>query len=380
MERQENQRILMLLYISTKRALFTFPPAPLCSIVFRIMKVLRIGTRGSPLALAQSGLVAARLERAARAAGLPVEVRLIEISTLGDRDRKTALNNFGGAGVFVKELETALLNNDVDVAVHSLKDMPVKQPRGLIMASVAGREDVHDALILPARNAPKNQQELVERLTNWPAKAALGCGSPRRRALLSLRFPKLHFVEFRGNVDTRLRKVAAGEVGGTLLARAGLVRLGHWPVLSGARNLDTKNTPDYLKNLRAVLLPLNWLPPAPGQGALALECRTSDRFAQKITRLLHDPIAAACVEAERACLEGLGGGCHLPLGAFAALSRDGKTLRLRAVLASANERTMASTALWGDPRYPKKLGQRAAARINKLLARIKRAEVRANAR
>jgi len=262
---------------------------------------IRLGTRSSNLALTQSRMIARLLEKTHR--GLHVE--LVEVSTTGDQVRDKPLHSFGGAGIFVKELETALLDGRTDLAVHSLKDMPTRQPRGLVLAAVVGREDPRDAAILRSR----------AHLAELSAGSVIGSGSLRRRAQLKHFFPQLEFAEIRGNVETRIRKVAEGQYAGTILARAGLRRLG----------LAKKITQT---------LPLELVLPAPGQGALGLECRTRDARTRRLLKKLHDAGVAACVTAERAALEALGGGCHLPLGALATIEKvKGKRcLRLRAAL------------------------------------------------
>jgi hydroxymethylbilane synthase len=292
--------------------------------------LLRLGTRGSALAMAQSKLMARKLTSAHRAMKLHVEI--VEISTTGDRDRKTALKTFGGTGVFAKELERALIEKEIDLAVHSLKDLPTAQPKGLVLAAVSKREDVRDVAIVAGGR----------RLAELPGGAVVGCGSPRRRAQLARRFPNLRFEEIRGNVDTRLRKVAEGHCAATILARAGLKRLGR-PEKDGE------------------VLPLSLMLPAPGQGALGLECRARDSRTRTLLLALHDPLAAACVEAERSCLAALGGGCHLPLGAHGSHSRKTGMLTLRAVLAAPDGSLEVNAEASGPPTSAKRLGTTVAA-------------------
>ncbi|MCW8131045.1 MAG: hydroxymethylbilane synthase [Planctomycetota bacterium] len=289
---------------------------------------LRLGTRASNLALTQSRLVARLLERAHRKLGLRVE--LVEITSTGDKDQTTALKTFGGAGVFVKELERALLDKRIDFAVHSLKDMPVRQPRGLLLAAVPAREDVRDVAVTRSK----------KKLAQLPAGAVIGTGSPRRRALLALAFPQLAFGEIRGNVETRLRKVREGACAGTILARAGLKRLG------------------LLKGLKHETLSLKVMLPAPGQGALGIECRAADARTRKLLRALHDPKVFACVTAERACLAALGGGCHLPLGAHAKVA--GRKLALDTVLATPDGQASVRVRLDGPLARAEFLGRRVA--------------------
>jgi hydroxymethylbilane synthase len=245
--------------------------------------------------MTQSRYIASRLEKAH--SGLKVE--LVEITTTGDEVRDKPLKSFGGAGVFVKELENALQDKRVDIAVHSLKDMPTRQPEGLVIGAIAGREDPRDVVVTQGGR----------KLADLPAKSIIGSGSMRRRAQLKAAYPQLDFTEIRGNVDTRLRKVREGQVAGTILALAGLKRLG---LLE-----DSMQT-----------LSLEVMLPAPGQGALAIECRSGDLEIRKLLQPLHEAEVEACIDAERVVLEALGGGCHLPLAALGTVV-SGK-LRLQA--------------------------------------------------
>ena len=260
-------------------------------------RVLRLGTRASALALTQSRGIAKLLEK--RNPGLRVE--LIEIATTGDKNRVNALKSFGGAGVFVKELELALIEKRVDFAVHSLKDVPTKQPRGLILGAIVGREDPRDVAITRGN----------VKLAKLPAGSVIGSGSERRRAQLTLRYPHLKFADIRGNVETRIRKVTDGEYAGTILARAGLKRLG-------------------LLTSKMETIPLADVLPAPGQGALGIECRTGDAVTRKILSSIHDAAVALSVNAERDLLSLLGGGCNLPLGTLGTVSS--KTIKLESFL------------------------------------------------
>lgn len=276
-------------------------------------RTIRLGTRSSNLALTQSRMIAHAL--AAAHAGL--DVQLIEISTTGDQVTDKPLQSFGGAGVFVKELESALLDKRVDFAVHSLKDMPTKQPKGLINAAIAGREDPRDVLVL-------RENQFIDAL---PAGSILGSGSTRRRLQLKEAYPALEFEEIRGNVETRIRKISEGQFCGTILARAGLKRLG---ILRGtASTIQSKEL-----GVSFHVLPLSLMLPAPGQGALGIECRGEDSRTRRLLGTLHNAEAAACVEAERVVLAQLGGGCHLPLAALGRIIQKGglAVLQLRAVL------------------------------------------------
>lgn len=252
---------------------------------------LRLGTRSSNLALTQSRFIAKLLEKKHK----NLKIELIEISTTGDVVTDKPLHEFGGAGVFVKELERALLDKRVDIAVHSLKDMPTRQPKGLTLGAIVGREDARDCVI----------SQSGKKLEELPSGSVVGTGSTRRRGQLQVIFPHLKFAEIRGNVETRIRKVKDGEYAATILARAGLKRLG---LLKHA--VQTLSFQDML--------------PAPGQGALGIECRATDARAKKILKIIHQADVAACVNAERSLLEALGGGCHMPLGALGSIVAPAK--------------------------------------------------------
>jgi hydroxymethylbilane synthase len=271
------------------------------------MKPLILGTRGSDLALAQSKLVREALEAAHPS--LLIEQRII--TTTGDARTAMPLHEptAEGAGLFTKQLEEALLRGEIDLAVHSLKDLPVETPEGLVLAAILPRAPVDDLLISRHTGG----------LAGLPPGATVGTSSPRRALLLQARRPDLVIVPIRGNVPTRLSKVA-GSAGydSTLLAAAGLLRLGH----------DLSTGELRIEGLSLSLEVLDWMLPAPGQGAIAVETRDGDRAAE-LLRPLHDATTARCVEAERLVLKHLGGGCHLALGALA-MEQDGG-LFLRAV-------------------------------------------------
>ena len=267
---------------------------------------LRLGTRASLLARTQSALVADLIrERTGR------EVDLVDVTTEGDVNR-ASLVSLGGTGVFVGALRDALLRGDVDVAVHSLKDLPTAPHPGITLAAVPTREDPRDVVV--ARDGLT--------LGELPAGSVVGTGSPRRAAQLHALGLGLEIVDIRGNVDTRVGKVAAGEVDAVLLARAGLARLGR------------------LDDVTEVLDPIQMLP-APGQGALAVECRTDDHDLVASLRALDDPHSRATVEAERAVLAGLEAGCSAPVGALAEIVEgedgpDSTEIWIRAVALSAD--------------------------------------------
>jgi hydroxymethylbilane synthase len=268
------------------------------------MASIRLLTRGSALALAQSRGIAERLQAAHP--GLTVEIRTLR--TQGDRITDVPLSQVGGKGVFVKEIEEALLNGDGEIAVHSLKDMPSQLPPGLTIAAVPEREDPHDALVLPAGVTPATAPE------GLPVRAGgrVGSSSLRRRAQLLAWRPDLTVADLRGNLDTRLRKLDAGEYDAIVLAAAGLRRLG---------------LPDRI----TMRLPVERLVPAVGQGALAIEAREDDFRTLPLLASLEDPVARVCITAERAFLTRLEGDCRVPLGALATCA--GEELTLVGVLA-----------------------------------------------
>ncbi|MDA0351360.1 MAG: hydroxymethylbilane synthase [Chloroflexi bacterium] len=262
------------------------------------MPVLRIATRGSRLALVQAHFVADAL----RAAHDRVTIEVIEISTEGDRDRATPLSVLGGRGVFVKAVEEALLDGRADVAVHSLKDVPTEDVAGLTIAAVPLRADPRDVLVA-SEGRP---------LAALPAGARVGTSSRRRAALVRAIRPDLELAEIRGNVDTRLAHVASGAYDGAILAAAGLDRLGR---LGEATQLF---------DAREFL-------PAPGQGALGIQCRSDDATTLAALAALDHPDTHAAAAAERGFLRALGAGCTLPVGAYATVE-DG-LLSLRGMLA-----------------------------------------------
>ena len=261
--------------------------------------MLVIGSRGSQLALWQARWIEARLNQ------LGESCRIEIIRTTGDRIADAPLAGAGGKGLFTKEIEEALLQGSVDVAVHSLKDMPVELPAGLTLAAIPRREDARDALI-------------GTRLENLPQGARIGTSSPRRAAQLRSLRPDLCIEEIRGNLDTRLRKLDEGRYDAIVLAAAGLRRLG-W------------------EERIAELIPPDRLVPAAGQGALAVETRDDEGSAWHLCRNLDHAESRAAAMAERAALAALGGGCQVPIGAYAHL--DGGCLHLIAVVISPDGRS-----------------------------------------
>ena len=261
------------------------------------MQGLRLGTRGSPLALAQARKVAAAIETAQR--WPDGWVQIVEIKTTGDKVQDRPLAEIGGKALWTKELDRALMEGEVDFCVHSMKDVESERPREIHLAAVRPRGDVRDRII---------GAESIEKLNQG---ARVGTSSPRRAAQLLRMRPDLQVVPIRGNVETRLKKVETGEVDATLLASAGLKRL----------EIDA-----------GTAIPTEVMLPAPGQAVIGMECRTNDTRTQSVLSTVSNGITFNCVMAERAFTRALGGTCHSPVAAFCAFE-DGD-LRLRAQLFS----------------------------------------------
>ena len=269
---------------------------------------LRLGTRGSPLALAQAREVRARLAAAHAELEPEAAVEIVVIKTTGDTVQDRTLAEIGGKGLFTKEIEEALLDRRIDAAVHSMKDVPTWLPEGLTIGAVLAREDPRDALF----------SERGDSLAALPKGAVVGTASLRRQAQVLLARPDVKVVPFRGNVQTRLRKLAEGEVDATLLAVAGLKRLG------------------MAERITAVLEPEVMLP-AVAQGAIGVETRADDGETCGFLEALNDRTSALRVAAERACLEVLDGSCRTPIAALAETvgaetGEDGAEIRLRALV------------------------------------------------
>lgn len=286
-------------------------------------RTLRLGTRGSTLARWQAEWVAGELRRLGHAVGL------VEIATRGDVEQVVAVEEIGTRGVFTKEIQRALLAGDVDLAVHSLKDLPTEPVEGVILAAVPARESSADVLV--SRDAAT-----LERL---PRGARVGTGSLRRQAQLRYIRPDLQVADVRGNVDTRLRKLDEGQFDAIVLAEAGLRRLG-------------------LADRVSQVLPLDVMLPAVGQGALGIECRADDAATREILSSLNDPATGAAVAAERALLEHLRGGCMAPVGALG--RAEGKELILSAVVLSADGLRRLTASEVGSPSEAESLGIRVA--------------------
>jgi hydroxymethylbilane synthase len=270
--------------------------------------MLVIGSRGSKLALWQANHIKSRLE------GFGHECQVEVITTTGDRFQSGMLREIGNKGLFTKEIEEALLNGQIDLAVHSLKDMPTKLPDGLGITAVPEREDPRDALV-------------GSRLEELPHGARVGTGSLRRVAQLAAARPDLHLEPVRGNVDTRLRKLDEGQFDAIVLACAGLNRLGWRDRITEA-------------------LPVSVVCPAVGQGALAIETRVDGGPGMRACSQLDHPSSRAAITAERALLERLGGGCQVPVGAYAEVAGD--RLHLRAVVSSTDGRHLVRNEAEGD--------------------------------
>jgi len=267
---------------------------------------IRIGSRGSELALWQSYHVKTLLE--ARFPGISIDVQ--KIKTTGDKIQDAPLAKIGDKGLFTKELEIALLDDRVDIAVHSFKDVPTFIPEGLAIAAVLEREDVHDVFIVHSKKSHRTFLDL-------PANAVIATGSLRRKCQLLNARPDIQIVEIRGNLNTRMKKLDSSEWDGMILAKAGVTRLG-WEL----RITD--------------MLPFELMLPAVGQGALAIESRAGDRSVVDMLRPLHHERTAVAVTAERALLRYFEGGCQIPIGAYGQIIGD--TLHLDAVIGSLDGR------------------------------------------
>lgn len=301
---------------------------------------IRIGTRGSALALAQSGWVKTRIE----AAYPDAEAVLVKITTKGDKILNTPLSKIGGKGLFIKEIEEALLRNEIDVAVHSMKDVPAEIPEGLEIALFPEREDPRDAFV----------SERYKDISSLPEGASVGTGSLRRSAQVLHARPDLTVVPLRGNVDTRLKKLESIPMDAIILAAAGLRRLG----LS--------------HRITSILSPTIMLPAA-GQGAIGLELRKEDKALRSMLSFIHHRGTAVTVQAERAFLEELEGGCQVPLGAMATEGAQG--LMLQGLVAELDGSRIIRDKESGPEDRAEEIGRTLAKRIlsagaNRILSRI----------
>ena len=304
--------------------------------------VVVIGTRGSSLSLCQTQIVQVRLEE--RIPGRRFVIKTIKATA--DRQPDAPLVAMSGEGIFVKELETALLKGEIDLAVHSMKDLPLKLPKGLCLAAVTEREDARDALVLRQAQDKRHQRTqgaLMSRtgsaLKELPAGSRVGTSSLRRRSQLLFARRDLEMMDIRGNVDTRLRKLDEGRYDAVVLAACGLIRLG----------LEERIT-EYLS--------FEQMLPEPGQGALGIEAREDDDETLEILQQLNDPTARACIETERAFLGALGGGCRVPIAAYAFYQHG--VLNLEGAVVAPDGRAQVREVLSAPITEPMKLGERLA--------------------
>jgi len=283
--------------------------------------IIRIATRKSQLALWQAEYVSAQLQK--HHANLSVE--LVTMSTQGDKILDTPLAKVGGKGLFVKELETALLEGRADIAVHSMKDVPIELPDGLHLATICPREDPRDAFV-------SNSYKTLE---NLPQGATVGTSSLRRQCQISALRPDLKIKDLRGNVNTRLRKLDDGEYDAIILASAGLIRL------------------EMAERISEYIEPHISLP-AIGQGAVGIECRKDDERVHQLLKPLHDTKTAIRVTAERAMNYTLNGGCQVPVAGFAELSKD--TLFMRGLVGEPDGSKIITADIAGKPEDAEELG------------------------
>ncbi len=294
---------------------------------------LTIGSRGSKLALWQAEWVRAKLSALDAKAEIAIEL----IKTTGDQMKSAPLAIIGGKGVFTKEIEDALLAGLIDLAVHSLKDLPTVIPEGLTLAAITEREDSRDALVA------RHDLAIADRsIAGLGSAAIVGTSSPRRLAQLKYVRSDLRISELRGNVDTRLRKLDAGEYDAVILAAAGLGRLG-------------------LADRITALIPTETMMPAVGQGALAIEVRADDHKTLKLLQSLDDQTTRSCCTAERALLRELGGGCQLPIAAHATLTRG--RLRLDGMVASPDGKRLVRDHTSGPSEEAEALGNQLAKKL-----------------
>lgn len=291
---------------------------------------LRIGSRGSALAVIQSEWVAAELKK--KTPGLEISFR--KIVTAGDRDQSPSFSSVGIKGVFVKEIEEALLAKEIDLAVHSLKDVPQNLPSGLLLGPAPMRQDARDALI----------SRFGEQLHELPRNSTIGTSSPRRRAQILYKYAKRKYKlePLRGNIDTRLKKLHDGKYDAIILAVAGLKRLG----------LESEITQ---------ILEFDDIFPAPCQGCLGLELREDDKEILQLLEKIKDDSSNISSRAERAFLQGLGGNCFVPVGVFSQLSD--KILKMKAVLLDADGKTAVRAEQSGGGENPELVGYELAERL-----------------
>lgn len=275
-------------------------------------KILKIGTRGSPLAIVQAEMVASKLKEKFDF----IEPDLVPIKTTGDKILDKTLSKIGGKGLFTKEIEGALLENKVQIAVHSMKDMPTLYPEGLTIPCMLEREDPRDVLISKGNTS----------LEALPSGSIIGTSSLRRQAQVLESRPDIRVIPFRGNIQTRLRKIAEGEADATLLAYAGLKRMG------------------LTEHIAQIFEPFE-MTPAVGQGAIGVQCREDDSETLSLLAEINHPETEICVEAERAFLQELGGSCQTPIGGYATL--HGEDLHLQGFVAKPSGQVVHRLAVTG---------------------------------
>ncbi|PKN59697.1 MAG: hydroxymethylbilane synthase [Deltaproteobacteria bacterium HGW-Deltaproteobacteria-11] len=286
---------------------------------------IKIGTRGSSLALAQTNSVVEKIQKAAP----EIIAEITVIKTSGDIMQDVSLAQIGGQGVFVKEIEEALLSGGIDLAVHSMKDVPGETPEALMFAAILPREDMRDVLV--SRGNVK--------MEFMPRGARIGTGSLRRGAQIKAMLSDLEIVPLRGNIDTRLKKIETENLTGIILAAAGMKRLG------------------YVQKITQ-FLPIELMLPAVGQGALGLQIRKTDTELLKVLAKLNHEQTATEVTAERSYLRALGGGCRLPIAAYGLIEKQRMTLE--GLLAAPNGSSVIRDKVWGEPDDAEELGRKLA--------------------
>lgn len=292
---------------------------------------IRVGTRGSNLALIQTNWAIDRLKE--KFPEVEFEVKIIK--TKGDKILHLSLDKIGDKGLFVKEIESQLLEGEIDLAVHSMKDMPAEVVEGLKFAAVPKREDPRDVIIL---------REGLNSFDELPIGATIGTGSKRRKYQLLRKRPDLNIVPIRGNIETRISKIKSENLDGIVLAASGVIRA----------DLEEKITE---------FLPVDLMIPAPAQGALALEIREDDEELEKMIDAIKDEISQIQTDAERSYLAGIDGSCHIPMGAYCEV--DGEKLTLAGIFGDEDGEKITVASLEGDRDNPKELGKKLAELILK---------------
>ena len=287
---------------------------------------IRVGTRGSNLALIQTNWAIDRLKE--KFPEVEFEVKIIK--TKGDKILHLSLDKIGDKGLFVKEIESQLLEGEIDLAVHSMKDMPAEVVEGLKFAAVPKREDPRDVIIL---------REGLNSFDELPIGATIGTGSKRRKYQLLRKRPDLNIVPIRGNIETRISKIESENLDGIVLAASGVIRA----------DLEEKITE---------FLPVDLMIPAPAQGALALEIRENDEELEKMIDAIRDEISQIQTDAERSYLAGIDGSCHIPMGAYCEV--DGEKLTLTGIFGDEDGEKITVASLEGEKDNPKELGSKLA--------------------